>query len=167
MEPVALELDETDRLLLRLLQENGRATNASLAEAAGITATPTLQRVRKLEQAGVITRYTAVVDPAKLGRPITAFVAVTLKSHKVAHHERFLELVATLPEVLECHHVAGDEDYLLKIAVGAIGDVERLLLHGLSASDVIGRVKTTFVLSSSRPSEVIEPLARREGRAAR
>jgi Lrp/AsnC family leucine-responsive transcriptional regulator len=157
-----VELDAIDRTILRMLQQNGRTTNAALAEAVGLTATPMLQRVRKLEQLGVITRYSAVVDPAKLGRAVVAFVAVTLKNHKLAHHERFLELVAGLSEVLECHHVAGDDDYLLKIAVSDIAAVERFLLHRLSASDVIGRVRTTFVLSSSRTHEVIEPLDAQE-----
>lgn len=158
VEAVVLEaLDAIDRQILALLQDNGRMTNAALAEAVGLTPTPMLQRIRKLEQAGVITGYRAVVDPAKVGRPVLAFVHVTLKSHGLAVHQRFLQLVEGLPEVLECHHIAGEEDFLVKIAVHDIAEVESFLLRRLSAAEVIGRVKTTFVLSSSKRSGAIVP----------
>lgn len=130
-------------------------TNAALAEAVGLTPTPMLQRIRKLEQSGVIDRYMAVVDPAKVGRPIIAFIHVTLKAHGIALHQRFLSIVDKLPEVLECHHIAGEEDFLLKIAVRNIADVETFLLERLSTSEVIGRVKTTFVLSTRK---VMQPV---------
>lgn len=143
-------LDAIDREILRLLQDNGRMTNAALAEAVGLTPTPMLQRIRKLEQNGVITRYMAIVDPAKVGRPVLAFVHVTLKSHGLAMHQRFLERVDGLPEVIECHHIAGDEDFLLKVAMRDIAELETFLLQRISTSDVIGRVKTTLVLSSRK-----------------
>ncbi|NUP14055.1 MAG: Lrp/AsnC family transcriptional regulator [Polyangiaceae bacterium] len=157
-------LDAIDRQILRLLQENGRATNAALAEAVGLTPTPMLQRIRKLEQLGVITRYMAVVDPAKVGRPVMAFVHVTLKSHGLQNHQRFLEQIDGLPEVLECHHIAGEEDFLLKIAVRDIAEVESFLLHRLSTSDVIGRVKTTFILSTRKAMSPIatDPIEKEE-----
>lgn len=132
-------------------------TNAALAEAVGLTPTPMLQRIRKLEQAGVINRYMAVVDPAKVGRPVQAYVHVTLRTHGFAIHQRFLELVQGLEEVLECHHIAGDEDFLLKVAARDIAELEKILLHRLSTSDVIGRVKTTFILSSSKVMGPVVP----------
>jgi DNA-binding Lrp family transcriptional regulator len=145
-------LDKIDAEILRLLQENGRMTNAALAEAVGLTATPMLQRIKKLEQSGVIQKYMAVVGLAAVGRPTLAFVHVTLKAHGLANHQRFLEIVETLDEVLECHHIAGEEDFLLKVAVRDIAELERFLLHRISTSSLIGRVKTTFVLSSSKSS---------------
>lgn len=151
------EIDDIDRQILRLVQENGRMTNAALAEAVGLTPTPMLQRMKKLEQAGIIQRYMAVVDPAKVGRPVTAFVHVTLKSHGLENHQRFLKRVQNHPEVLECHHIAGDEDFLLKVAVRDIADLEGFLLQRISTSDLIGRIKTTFVLSSSKTMGAIEP----------
>lgn len=156
------ELDEVDREIVALLQQNGRLSNAALAEAVGLTQTPMLQRVRKLERTGVITGYRAVVDPAKLGRSIVAFVHVTLKAHGSAIHQKFLDLISTVDNVLECHHIAGDEDFLLKVVVRDVLDLERFLLHELSASGVVGRVKTTFVLSSAKVSTSIVP-AEREG----
>jgi Lrp/AsnC family leucine-responsive transcriptional regulator len=148
-------LDKIDREILRLLQENGRMTNAALADVVGLTPTPMLQRIKKLEQSGVIKRYMAIVDHAAVGRPTLAFVHVTLKQHGLPNHQRFIDIVATLPEVLECHHIAGEEDFLLKVAVRDIAELERFLLHRISTSSVIGRVKTTFVLSSSKSSSPV------------
>ena len=143
-------LDEIDRKILALLQETGRMTNAALADAVGLTPTPMLQRIKKLEQSGVIRGYTAIVDPAKVGRPMLAFVHVTLKGHSLANHQKFLAMVSDLPDVLECHHIAGDEDFLLKVSVRDIPELEKFLLQGLSTSSAIDRVKTTFVLSSAK-----------------
>ncbi len=144
-------LDATDREILRLLQANGRMTNAALAEAVGLTPTPMLQRMRKLEQSGVIKGYAAVVDAARVGRPVLAFVHVTLKSHEAEVHQKLLALVKELPEVTECHHIAGDEDFLLKVVMRSIPELEQLLFR-LGASGVIARIKTTFVLSSAKSS---------------
>lgn len=152
-------LDETDRKIVTLLQENGRLTNAALAEAVGLTATPMLARVRRLEEAGVIQRYMAIVDPAKVGKAVTSFVHVSLKSHGLANHTKFLELVDDLPEVVECHHIAGDEDFLLKVAVHDIAELEHFLLQRLSTSGVVGRVKTTLVLSSRKSAGPLLPHA--------
>jgi DNA-binding Lrp family transcriptional regulator len=153
----ASELDPVDRAIVLLLQESGRMTNAALAEAVGLTATPMLQRIKKLEQSGVITGYTAKVDAAKLGRPVLAFVHVTLKGHGLPNHKRFVDSVVLLPEVLECHHIAGDEDFLLKVAMADIAELEHFLLHRLSSSGTIDRVKTTFVLSSAKHGAPIVP----------
>jgi Lrp/AsnC family leucine-responsive transcriptional regulator len=150
-----VQLDAIDRQILQLLQQDGRMTNAALAEAVGLTATPMLARMRKLEQSGVIERYTAVVDAAKVGRPVLAFIHVTLKDHGLAPHDKLVAIVGALPQVLECHHIAGEEDFLLKVCVRDIAELERLLLRELSASGVVGRAKTTLVLSSSKRTGAI------------
>jgi len=152
-----MELDAIDRRIVALLQENGRLTNAALAEAVGLTPTPMLARVRRLEEAGVIERYTALVDPAKLGKGVTCFVHVSLKGHGLAQHTKFLGLVDKLPEVLACHHIAGDEDFLLEVSVHDIAELERFLLDRLSSSGVVDRVKTTLVLSSHKKHGAVLP----------
>lgn len=151
----AVELDAVDRRILTLLQENGRMTNAALAEAVGLTATPMLQRIKKLEQRGVISGYTAVVNPKAVGRGVTAYVLVKQAEHKLATHKRFLDAVAGFSEVLECHHIAGEEDFLLKVAVRDISEYEQFLLFRLSKIPGIDRVKTTFVLSTSKAQTAI------------
>jgi Lrp/AsnC family leucine-responsive transcriptional regulator len=143
-------LDAIDRRILEVLQRDGRITNAALAEEVGLTPTPLIHRVRKLEQSGAIQRYAAIVDASKVGRPVMAFVHVTLKNHGLQHHQRFVALVESLAPVLECHHIAGDEDFLLKVCVRDIAELEHVILQDLSASGIVGRVKTTLVFSSSK-----------------
>ncbi len=150
-----VELDEIDRRILRLLQENGRMTNAALAEAVGLTATPMLQRIKKLEQRGIITGYVAQVNPRAVGRGTMAFVLVKQAEHKLSNHKRFLQTIAGFSEVLECHHIAGDEDFLLKVVVRDIGEYENFLLNRLSKIPGIDRVKTTFVLSTGKSETAI------------
>ncbi|MFO0634044.1 MAG: Lrp/AsnC family transcriptional regulator [Nannocystaceae bacterium] len=152
-EPVVL--DAVDREVLRLLQHNGRMTNAALAEAVGLTPTPMLARIKKLEQRGVITKYVAIADAAALDRATTAFVSVKLAAHRLATHEAFLAAVTKLPEVLECHHIAGEDDFLLKVVVRDIREYEHFLLHRLSRISGIDRVQTTFVLSTAKNETAI------------
>ncbi|MGB5036413.1 MAG: Lrp/AsnC family transcriptional regulator [Blastocatellia bacterium] len=158
----SIPLDAIDRRILRLLQENGRMTNTALAESVGLTATPLLQRIKKLEHRGVITKYVALVDPAALGRSTMAFVSVKLAAHKLATHEVFLATVHEMPEVLECHHIAGEDDFLLKVVVRDIREYEFFLLHRITGIPDIDRVKTTFVLSTSK-NETAIPVEGDEG----
>ncbi|MFO0616840.1 MAG: Lrp/AsnC family transcriptional regulator [Polyangiaceae bacterium] len=151
-------LDAIDRQVLRTLQEDGRIANNALAQSVGLTPTPMLQRLKRLEQSGAIEKYVAIVDPAAAGCPTLAFIHVTLKSHELGLHKSFVDLVQKLDEVLECHHIAGDEDFLLKVAVPDIPALEHFLLHRISTSKAIGRVKTTFVLSSSKKNSPLPVL---------
>jgi Lrp/AsnC family leucine-responsive transcriptional regulator len=144
------KLDKTDREILRILQEDGAITNAALAERVGLTPAPTLERVRKLEREGYIRKYVALADQGKLGRPVTAFVSIILKSHVRETSETFRKAVDRLPEVLECHHIAGDEDFLLKVVSASPADYERFVLDKLTKIPGIEKVKTTFVLSSPK-----------------
>ena len=143
-------LDAIDRSILRILQEDGGITNTELAERVGLTAAPTLERVRKLERESYIRKYVALADQAKLGKPVTAFVAVIMKSHGQPTDASFRRAVGKLPEVLECHHIAGEEDYLLKVVTASPADYERFVLGRLLRVPAIEKVKTTFVLSSSK-----------------
>lgn len=123
-------------------------TNAELASRIGLTPGPTLARVNKLESAGIIRGYAALVDRDAVGLPVTAFVSVILKNHGKAASQDFLKAVAGLPEVLECHHIAGDEDYLLKVVAASPSDYESFVLDRLAEVADVQRVKTTIVLSS-------------------
>jgi DNA-binding Lrp family transcriptional regulator len=143
-------LDATDRRILELLQQDGSATNAELAEHIGLTPAPTFERVRRLEAGGYIRKYVALADQRKLGMPVTAFVSVILESHRLETSENFRDAVERLPEVLECHHIAGDEDFLLKVVAASPEDYERFVLERLTQIQGIEKVKTIFVLSSSK-----------------
>lgn len=141
-------LDAIDSSILAILQTDGRITNADLAQKIGLTPAPTLARVNKLEASGYIKRYVALLDRDKVGLPVTAFVAVIVKSHGLQESQVFLKAVAELPEVLECHHIAGDEDYLLKVVAASPSDYESFVLNKLLQIKGVQRVKTTIVLSS-------------------
>ena len=153
-------LDDIDRQILRLLQADGRMTNAALADAVGLTATPMLARIKKLEQSGVIQRYAAIVDRSAVGNGTLAYAEVKLAEHRLPTHTKFVEAVCAFPEVLEVHHVAGDEDFLLKVVARDIEEYEHFLLHRLTRVPGIDRVTTTFVLST-RKAETALPIGAR------
>lgn len=150
-----MALDAADKQILDILQTEGRITNAELASRIGLTPGPTLARVNKLEASGVISCYCAIVDHAKLGLPVTAFVSVIMNNHGVAASMAFFNAMAKLPEVLECHHIAGEEDYLLKVVAASPSDYERFVLDKLMELPDVQRVKTTFVLSSPKSTTAI------------
>ena len=120
-------MDSTDRHILDLLQQDARMTNADIAERVKLTASSVFERVRKLQEQGVIQRYTIQVDPAALGKPLTAFIRLT-----VAYDERQAAGVAALqdnPDVLECYSVAGEDCYILKTRVSSPSELEALILR--------------------------------------
>jgi len=145
-----MTLDTLDRQILNILQGEARITNAELAHRIGLTPAPTLSRVNKLEAAGYIQGYVALLDRAAVGLSVTAFVSVILREHNRRAAEAFLRSVQAMPEVLECHHIAGDEDYLLKVVAASPSDYERFVLEQLTSVNEVQRVKTTFVLSSPK-----------------
>ena len=142
--------DEVDLKILALLQRDGRMTNFKLAKKIGLTPAPTLMRVKKLEQAGYIKRFVALVDAEKLGLPILAFVHVILEAHNRKTTLDFMQAMKKYSEVLECHHIAGDEDFLLKVVAASPAEYEDFVLQKLTKVGGIEKVKTTFVLSSSK-----------------
>lgn len=142
--------DAVDRSLVGSLQSEGRATYADLASRIGLTAAPTQARVAKLENAGIITGYAARVDREKLGYGFLAFVSVILKNHQPDEEDAFEAAAAAVPQIQEVHHIAGDEDYLLKVIARDTADFERLLRRVIGAIPQVQRVKTTLVLSTAK-----------------
>jgi DNA-binding Lrp family transcriptional regulator len=143
-----MKLDDTNRRILDLLQEDSSITNAELARRIGLAPASTLERVRWLEHNGIIAKYVAVVDPEKVGMPITAFVEISMSSHSAATIDAFSAAIATIPEVLECHHVAGDKDFVLKVVTPDIRSYEKVVLEKIATMPNIGRITTVFVLST-------------------
>ncbi len=116
-------LDKTGLALLRLLQENARTSFADLGKQVGLTAPAVAERVRRMEEAGIITGYHARVDPARLGLEIKAFIRVS----DCEPCERLVELVKTLPEVIECHMLTGSDSYILRVVVASIAHLDALI----------------------------------------
>lgn len=144
-----VQLDAIDRRILATLQQEGRITNVELSRRAGISAPPCLRRVRALEEAGVIRGYHADPDPRKLGWEITFFAIVGLDSQREAVLSAFEELVATWPEVRECHMIRGGGDFLLKL-VARDTSHENQLTQRLTGAPTVTRVQTLQTIRTSR-----------------
>jgi DNA-binding Lrp family transcriptional regulator len=142
-------LDVIDRRILAELQADGRMTNVELANRAGISAPPCLRRVRRLEEAGIIRGYHADTDPQKLGWEITFFAVVGLDSQKEAVLSAFEQLVATWPEVRECHMIRGGGDFLLKLVARDTAH-ENQLTQRLTGAPTVSRVQTLQTIRTSR-----------------
>jgi len=139
-------LDEVDVQILAILQADGRITNADLAKRVGLSPPSVLQRVRALEKAGLIRGYYAILDADRLGLKITALAMITLSLHQEQPIERFRRSIQEIPEVLECYHVSGEFDFMLKIVVKDIRAYEVLVREKLSKIKGIQHIRTSFVL---------------------
>jgi Lrp/AsnC family leucine-responsive transcriptional regulator len=120
-------LDRIDRRILTLLQDDGRMAMKDLAEQVGLSITPCIERVKRMERDGVILGYFARVDPAQLGAALLVFVEITLDHKNGNMFEKFRREVMKVPEVLECHLVSGDFDYLIKARIGEMADYRKIL----------------------------------------
>lgn len=136
------ELDEIDWALLAELQEDARTAYSELGRRVGLSPPAVAERVRRLEERGVVRGYRAEVDLARVGLPITAFVRARIGSH--LHYERLAGMAESMPEVLECHRVTGDDCFLMKVAVRSVGHLEQLLEQIAR----LGPPTTSIVLSS-------------------
>ncbi|TCO54342.1 Lrp/AsnC family transcriptional regulator [Actinocrispum wychmicini] len=148
-----LALDSTDCEILRLLQQDGRMTTAELARAIHMSATSAADRLRRLTDHGVIRGYRAVVDQTALGYPLTAYIRLRCyTSTTLTDYEDFL---AAQPQILEAHHITGDDCYLIRIAARSVADLEELS----TALSTYGRVTTNIVFSSPVPDRSLTPVA--------
>ncbi len=143
-----MNLDSIDKQIVEILQAEGRITNAELAKKIHMSPPPTLERVKKLEKNGVIKKYVALCDPAKVDKGTLMFVEVTLDRHGSKVVEGFMEAVKEVEEVMECHHITGDADFLIKIAVKDIPAYEKLVLKSLTNLPQVQHLKTLVVLST-------------------
>jgi Lrp/AsnC family leucine-responsive transcriptional regulator len=154
-------MDNVDLRIVDLLQQNGRATQLELAKAVGLSQPAVAERIRKLEERGVITGYVARVDAAALGVDITAFVGVGIEHPKF--FEGFAKKVKGLDEILECHRVAGDDSYLLKIKTRNTRTLDRLLVEVLRTTPGVTRTHTTIVLASIKEESHVHAATADEG----
>lgn len=147
-----MQLDNTDKHLLNLLQENSKKTNKELALNLKLSVTAIYERIRKLERAGVISKYVALIKPEKVDRSFTAFCQIKLVQHTKGNVTRFESQVAKLSEVLEVFHVSGEYDYILKVMVKDMEAYREFMLNKLTALDHIGSTQSTFVISPVKNS---------------
>ena len=129
---VTIKLDQIDHKVLEILQQNAKITNAQLSKEIGLSPAPTLERVKKLETSGIIQSYHAQLNRDKVGLGVTTFVTVSLTGHKKQVTESFVEQINQIPEVIECHHVTGSGDFLLKIIAKDISSYQKLMLEKIN-----------------------------------
>jgi len=154
-------LDRTDLRILTVLQSDGRITNAELAEKVSLSPSACLRRLQRLESEGVLTGYSAQVDPQSVGLGLQAFVRVQLSKHESALVERFVALVNDWPEVVSCYALTGDMDYLLHVYVTDLQDFSRFLLDRLLNASGVADVNSSFVLRTVKHSSAL-PLGQLE-----
>ena len=145
-----LGIDTIDQNILRLLQVNGRITNSDLAEAVGLSAAACHKRVKRLEASGVIQEYTAIIDRRASGYTQSAFVQITLDSQDSSNIEAFEASVVLFPQIIECHLMAGDYDYLLHVIVRDAHEYEHLHRDVLTKLPGVARMTSHFALRTVR-----------------
>jgi DNA-binding Lrp family transcriptional regulator len=152
-------IDRIDRVILKALQRDGRLSNVQLADQAGLSESACLRRVRALEDRGIIDRYVTLVNPAAIGKPGNVFVQVTLDGQQKEKLDRFEAAVQYVPEVMECHLISGDFDYLLRVIVRDNADYMRVHSKLTSLPGVL-RVQSHFALRTvhSTTELPLEPL---------
>lgn len=150
-----MNLDQIDLTIIKLLQQNARYTIKEIAERLHLSTTPVFERIKRLEKHQIIDRYVAIVNAEKIGRRMIAYVSISLKEHRKENVEAFIEQVVQFEEVLECHHITGHADFLLKVFVADIDAYNTFVLEKLSLIPHVGKVESSFALSVNKYTTAI------------
>ena len=148
-------IDNTDKIILQELQRDSRVSNADLARLVNLSPSATLTRVRRLEEQGYIEQYMTKLNRQKMGYDLLCFVSVGLQRHDAVQVAEFDEAIQKMPEVLECYHLTGDDDYLLKVVAKNTADLEKFLIHRLTPINGVARIHTSVVLSEIKVSNLM------------
>jgi Lrp/AsnC family leucine-responsive transcriptional regulator len=149
------KFDQIDRNILEILQANAKITNAQLSKEIGLSPAPTLERVKKLENQGVILSYHAKLNLQEIGLGVSTFVQVTLVGHKKEFINRFVGRINEISEVVECHHITGQGDFILKIVAADIESYQKLMLEVISEIPEIDNMQSIIILSTFKDSKVM------------
>ncbi|WP_346238915.1 Lrp/AsnC family transcriptional regulator [Niabella insulamsoli] len=144
--PEPVKLDGKDREMLKMLQANARITVKEIAGAIHLSTTPVHERLKRLEQSGVITHYTAILDANKLGKKLMAICYVSLKEHSKIAGSKFIKSILSMAEILECYSISGEFDFLLKVLTEDMEAYYDFHVNKLSQIDNVGHVQSTFVM---------------------
>ncbi len=149
-------LDTTDKKILNILQQNGRITNARLAQEVGLSPPAVLERVRRLESSGIIEKYVAILDRDLAGFGLQTIVMVCLSHHQISSLQNVKERLTQMDEVLECHQLTGEVDFLLKVAVKDMHSYTDFVNNKLSGIPGIQNVKTSFILETLKNNTALK-----------
>ena len=153
--PSNYKMDHIDRKILTILQASAKITNAQLSKEIGLSPAPTLERVKKLENSGILRSYHAKVDTDKIGLGVSTFVLVSLKGHNKENIDNFLFEINKIDEIIECHHITGSGDFMLKIIAKDISSYQKLMLEKVSNINVVDNMQSMVILSTFKDSKVI------------
>ena len=148
-------LDATDLQILRALQENARLTTKELAAQVNLSTTPVFERMKRLEKAGFIKKYVAVLDAEKLGRGFTVFCSVKLKQMTRGIARDFISIIRDIPQVAECYNISGEYDYLLKIQAPDMKYYNEFIINVLGNIDSIGSILSSFVMDEIKNTHAL------------
>ena len=149
-------LDTIDKKILSILQQNSKTNIKVIALKVGLTQTPTYERIRRLENSGIIEKYVAVLNKEKIGYHVEVFCQVTLLVHSKKLITKFEKAVNKIDEIKECFHVAGNYDYLLKVIVKDMKSYQFFLKNKLSVLDSVANVQSTFVMTSTKEKIILK-----------
>ena len=150
-----MKIDKTDKKILEILQRNAKITNAKLSEEIGLSPAPTLERVRKLEAKGIISGYNAKLDMSKIGLGVSTFVMVTLKGHNKKNLVLFLDKIKNINNVIDCQHITGSADFIMKVVSENIESYQELMLETVSEIEVTDSLQSMVILSTFKDSKVM------------
>ena len=150
-----VELDQSDKAILTILQNEGRMRNVELAERIHLSPPATHARVKRLEEEGVISGYSANIDRNKTGHDCMCFISVSLESHQQEKQKQFFDAIQDLQQVLECHHLTGQSDYLLKVVIRNNREMEDFITNTLLPMPGMSRVHTSVVLREIKSNSAL------------
>jgi Lrp/AsnC family transcriptional regulator len=151
-----VELDAIDRHILAVLQQDASLSAQAVGERVGLSANPCWRRIRRLEAEGVIARRAAILDPAKVGLRLTAFVSIRTSNHSAAWLEGFARAVRAVPEIVECHRMSGETDYLLKVAVSDIAHYDRVYKRLVALVPDLADVSSAFSMERLKDGTALD-----------
>ena len=140
-------MDVIDRKIIKLLQEDLKQNTEEIAKKIGLTVSPTYERIKKLEESGVIKKYIAIIDRDKIGQKIMVYCQISLMKHSRELIDNFINAINSYPEVLVCQHVSGNYDFLLKLGVEDMNAYQKFVIERLSIIEGISNVQSSFVMS--------------------
>jgi Lrp/AsnC family leucine-responsive transcriptional regulator len=148
-------LDKTDLIILNLLQQNARVTVKEIAEKVHLSTTPVHERIKRLENTGVIKQYAALVDHSKVKKGLMVICYVSLKEHSKTAGTKFIKMIHALPEIIECYNISGEFDFMLKVVAENMDTYYDFHVNKLSQSENIGNVQSVFVMGVIKQTHVL------------
>lgn len=150
-----MNVDEKDLAILRVLQKNARSTIQEISKQVNLSTTPIFERIKRMEQNGIIKQYVALVDKSKVNKTLTVICYVSLKEHNKTAGTKFIKTILALNEVLECYSISGEFDFMLKIVAENMDSYYDFHVNKLSQAENVGHIQSVFVMGTIKESQFL------------